>query len=139
MGIAIANRKNRCDFGALSFVVNPGAREVQMVMERNRKKESPLAENITKTILRTFAWSSRMPYYSGVAPANQTKERSAHELFPGHSGTGVQREPCLFSQGKTPEFTKMGEIHELFVLALSLVWFAGATPELPMSPVIDLV
>ena len=22
----------------------------------------------------------------------------------------------------------MGEIHELFVLALSLVWFAGATP-----------
>ena len=30
---------------------------------------------------------------------------------------------------KTPEFTKMGEIHELFVLALSLVWFAGATPD----------
>ena len=28
---------------------------------------------------------------------------------------------------KTPEFTKMGEIHELFVLALSLVWLAGAT------------
>ena len=24
----------------------------------------------------------------------------------------------------------MGEIHELFVLALSLVWFAGATPDL---------
>ena len=24
----------------------------------------------------------------------------------------------------------MGKIHELFVLALSLVWFAGATPEL---------
>ena len=23
----------------------------------------------------------------------------------------------------------MGDIHELFVLALSLVWFAGATPE----------
>ena len=23
----------------------------------------------------------------------------------------------------------MGEIHELFLLALSLVWFAGATPE----------
>ena len=23
----------------------------------------------------------------------------------------------------------MGEIHELFVLPLSLVWFAGATPE----------
>ena len=36
---------------------------------------------------------------------------------------------ACFSQGKTPEFTKMGEIHELFVLALSLAWFAGATPE----------
>ena len=45
------------------------------------------------------------------------------------SGTKVQRESCLFSRGKTSEFTKVGEIHELFVLALSLVWFAGATPE----------
>ena len=48
----------------------------------------------------------------------------------GHSGTKIQCESCLFSQGKTPEFTKMGEIHELFVLALSLVWFARATPEI---------
>ena len=47
----------------------------------------------------------------------------------GHSGTKVQCESCLFSLGKAPEFTKMGEIHELFVLALSLVWFAGATPD----------
>ena len=47
----------------------------------------------------------------------------------GHSGTKVQCESCLFSQGKTPEFTNMGEIHELFILALSLVWFAGATPD----------
>ena len=47
----------------------------------------------------------------------------------GHSGTKVQCESCLFSYGKAPEFTKMGKIHELFVLALSLVWFAGATPE----------
>ena len=46
----------------------------------------------------------------------------------GRSGTKVQCESCLFSQGKTSEFTKMGEIHELFVLPLSLVWFAGATP-----------
>ena len=35
---------------------------------------------------------------------------------------------ACFPKEKTPEFTKMGEIHELFVLALSLVWFAGATP-----------
>ena len=39
----------------------------------------------------------------------------------GRSGTKVQCESCLFSQGRTPEFTKMGEIHELFVLAL--YWF----------------
>ena len=48
----------------------------------------------------------------------------------GHSGTKVQCESCLFSSGKTPEFTTMGEIHAHFVLALSLVWFAGATPDL---------
>ena len=47
----------------------------------------------------------------------------------GHSGTKVQCESCLFSQGKAPEFTKMGEIHELSVLPLSLVWFAGPTPD----------
>ena len=73
--------------------------------------------------------------FSRAAPANQTKERSVHELF----GTKVQCELCLFSRGKTPEFTKKGEIHELFVLALSLVWFAGATPDfwwgLFMSPI----
>ena len=38
-----------------------------------------------------------------------------------------------FPKDKTPEFTKMGEIHELFVLALSLVWFAGGTPDFQMS------
>ena len=80
----------------------------------------------------------------GVVPANQTKERSVHELF---AGTNLNQssmcELCLFSQGKTPEFTKKGEIHELFVSApfldwfgffrfgpfFGLVWFAGATPE----------
>ena len=67
---------------------------------------------------------------SGVTPANQTKERPVHELFAGAFRNKSSRcESCLFSYGKTPEFTKMGEIHELFVLALSLVWFAGATPE----------
>ena len=28
----------------------------------------------------------------------------------------------------------MGEIHEVFVLALSLVWFAGATPDSSGNP-----
>ena len=48
----------------------------------------------------------------------------------GHSGTKVQCESGSFSQGKPPEFTKMGEIHKLFVLALSLLWSAGVTPDL---------
>ena len=39
---------------------------------------------------------------------------------------------ACFAKEKTPEFNKMGEIHELFVLALSLVWFAGATPDKSM-------
>ena len=47
----------------------------------------------------------------------------------GHSGTKVQCESSLFSQGKNTRIHKKGEIHELFVLALSLVWFAGATPD----------
>ena len=62
----------------------------------------------------------------------QTKPKKGQFMnFPqGHSGTKVQfvNRAC-FPKEKTPEFTKMGEIHELFVLALSLVWFAGATPE----------
>ena len=67
---------------------------------------------------------------SGVTPANQTKERPVHEFFPGwFRNKSSICESRLFSQGKTPEFTEMGEIHELFVLALSLVWFAGATPD----------
>ena len=50
--------------------------------------------------------------------------------FPrGHSGTKVRCESRLFSEGKATEFTKMGKSHELFVLALSLVWFAGATAD----------
>ena len=62
----------------------------------------------------------------------QTKPKKKGQFMnfsQGHSGTKVQCGSCLFSQGKTPEFTKMGKIHELFVLPLSLVWFAGATPE----------
>ena len=53
----------------------------------------------------------------------QTKPNKGQFMnFPGgHSGTKVQCESCLLSQGKTPEIhRKMGEIHELFVLAL---WF----------------
>ena len=45
-----------------------------------------------------------------------------------HTGTEVRCESRLFSQGKTPEFTKMGEIHKLFVLALSQAVLHGVPP-----------
>ena len=66
---------------------------------------------------------------SGVTRQTKPKKGQFMKISQGHSGRKGQCESCLFSQGKTPEFTKMGEIHELFVLPLSLVWFAGATPE----------
>ena len=48
----------------------------------------------------------------------------------GHSGTQVRYvNRACFPKEKHQNSQKMGEIHELFVLALSLVWFAGATPE----------
>ena len=48
----------------------------------------------------------------------------------GNSGTKVQfvNRTCFFLRKDTRIHRKMGDIHELFVLALSLVWFAGATP-----------
>ena len=48
----------------------------------------------------------------------------------GHSGTKVRyvNRACFPKEGHQNS-QKMGEIHELFVLVLSSVWFAGATPE----------
>ena len=59
----------------------------------------------------------------GVTPANQTKERPVRELFPGANRNKSSSESRLFHP--PPPL----EIHELFVLALFLVWFAGATPD----------
>ena len=36
---------------------------------------------------------------------------------------------ACFPKEKQAQFTKKGEIHELFVSAPFLVWFAGAAPE----------
>ena len=47
--------------------------------------------------------------YSGVAPANQTKQRSVHELFAGaFSGTKVEFVilVLVFLRKKTPEFSQ---------------------------------
>ena len=79
------------------------------------------------------------PFRNGASSQEwprQTKPKKGQfmNFSQGHSGTKVQCKSCLFSQGKTPEFTKMGEIHELFVWALRLVWFAGATPDLRKVP-----
>ena len=70
-----------------------------------------------------------LPFFQEWPRQTKPKKGQFMNFSQGHSGTKVQCESCLFSQGKTPEFTKMGEIHELFVLALRLVWFAGATPD----------
>ena len=47
----------------------------------------------------------------------------------GHSKQKFNVNRACFPMDKHQNSQK-GEIHELFVLALSLVWFAGATPEL---------
>ena len=65
---------------------------------------------------------------SGVTPANQTKERPVHELLAGAFGDKSSMWIVLVSQGKAPEFIKWAKFMN-FCWALSLVWFAGATPE----------
>ena len=54
----------------------------------------------------------------------QTKPKKGQfmNFSQGHSGTKVRCESRLFSQGKTPELTKMGEIHELFSF-WPFLWF----------------
>ena len=96
--------------------------------EPKNKENTHHHEFCTRDVDRRFcgggAWISRLDLFLAFIRSGQFMNFSQ-----AHSGTKVQCESCLFSQGKTPEFTKMGEIHELFVLALSLVWFAGATPD----------
>ena len=48
----------------------------------------------------------------------------------GHSEQKFEMSIVLVFLRKNTRIHKMGEIHELFVLALALVWFAGATPEM---------
>ena len=61
---------------------------------------------------------------------NQARWGGTAGGFVGMGGGWVVREKeNHYPKEKTPEFTKMGEIHELFVFSLSFVWFAGATPE----------
>ena len=60
----------------------------------------------------------------------QTKERPVHELSPGaFRNKSSMWIVLVFLRKNTRIHTKMGEIHELFVVALSFLWFAGATPD----------
>ena len=62
-------------------------------IRRKNPPENPTAEN-KKIRPRGFS----LQILSGVAPANQTKERSVHELFAGtFRNKSSIRESCLFS------------------------------------------
>ena len=72
------------------------------------------------------AWNETASHLCQESP-RQTKPKKGQfmNFSRGQSGTKVRCESHLFSQGKAPEFTKMGRVHELFVLALSLVGLPG--------------
>ena len=77
---------------------------------------------MTKTLTELF---------SGVAPANQTKERSVHELFTGaipEQKFNVNR--ACFPKEKHQKSQTWAKFMNFFVLPLSLVWFAAATPDI---------
>ena len=77
-----------------------------------------------------YGFKLRRPLKSGVALANQTKERSVHELFTGAFRNKFNVNRACFAKEKHQNSQKNGRnSNELFVLALSLVWFAGATPD----------
>ena len=62
----------------------------------------------------------------------QTKPKKGQfmNFSQGHSGTKVRYvNRACFPKEKHQNSQEWAKIHELFVLTLSLVWFAGATPE----------
>ena len=61
----------------------------------------------------------------------QTKPKKGQfmNLSRGHSGQKFDVNRACFPKDKHQKSHRNGEIHELFVLTLSLIWFAGATPE----------
>ena len=61
---------------------------------------------------------------SGEAPANQTKERSVHELFAGGIPEQSSRcESCLFSKDKTPENSQKKRAKFMNFSFWPLFWF----------------
>ena len=66
-----------------------------------------------------FEWPLSLSHLGKVADCNQERPRQTKpkkgqfiNFSWGQTGTKARCESRLFSQGKTPEFTKMGEIHD---------------------------
>ena len=108
----------------MEFLENRRSWENQKPTENRQKSElfwaSPFTMHLVWTLLiKNVMISKRIR--SG--PANQTKERSGHELLTWgipEQKFNVNR-ACFPKEKHTRIHNKMGEIHELFVLALSLV------------------
>ena len=96
---------------------------------RNADRKCPRESQVSKS---DPCRKMDMVNLSGVTPANQTKERSVHEVFTGAFRNKSSMWIVLVFLRKTPEFTKMGEIHELFVLALS--WVCRGDPWINSVP-----
>ena len=83
-----------------------------------------------KSLVRITAPKNIQDNFQEWPRQSKPKKGQFMNFSQGHSGTKVRYvNRACFPEEKS-EFTKMGKIHELFVLALSLVWFAGVTPEI---------
>ena len=67
----------------------------------------------------------KIPYSQESPRQTKPKKGQFMNFSRGQTGTKVRCESACFPKEKIPDFTKMGEIHDLFVLALSLVWCRG--------------
>ena len=89
--------------------------------------------NISWKFMKYSSFGGRNPPkgQSGVAPANQTKERSLHELFTGaFRNKNSMWVVLVFPRKKNQNSHKNGRNSWTSCFGIfSLVWFAGATPE----------
>ena len=107
----------------------------------------PSAQNWFKLIEANWNWSGKKnsinikflvrishghswPSRRGVAPANQTKERPVHELFPGAFQNKSSMWTVLVFPRKTPEFTKKRAKFMNFSF-WPFLWFGFAPGRLP--------
>ena len=79
--------------------------------------------------LRKTAAESPLNLFQESPRQTKPKKGQFMNFSRGQTGTKVRCESRLFPKEKHQNSQKNGEIHELFVLALSLVWLAGAAPD----------